>query len=545
MKRLTGMLCILIAVRVFAYDPVIPAKPKLVVGIVVDQMRYDFLYRYYNKYSNSGFKRLMQDGFVCKHHHLPYSQAITAVGHAAAYTGSIPAINGIVGNDWVNRVTGEKEYCVQDTSVKTVGSNNPKAGRMSPQNLMTTTITDQLRIASTFGNKVIGIALKDRGAILPAGHTANAAYWFDTKSGNWITSTYYMSELPAWVKQFNEKKYPAALLARKWETLLPLSAYTESTADDKPYETLIAGKKSPVFPYEFPAGADYSLFPFSPGGNTLTTDFSIRTIQEEQLGKGVKTDFLAISYSTPDYVGHMFGPNSIETEDIYLRLDAELARLLQYLDQQVGKNKYTVFLTADHGITESPGFAAENRLPGGNMELQKILEKIKKSLNEKWGVGDYITTVENYQVYLNRPLLKERNIEIKDVFAIIKAQIIAHPGVSDLFLLENSSSSGINDFLAERYRNSYYPKRSGDIQLVMQPGWIIGFPGGSATHGTPYNNDTQIPLVLFGKGIRKGSLLRDTRTTDLASTIASLLNILPPSGNVGSPITEALDTVNQ
>ncbi len=515
-------------------------QPVLVVGIIVDQMRYDFLYRYYDKYGSEGFKRLMQEGFVCRNHHLPYSQTITAVGHASSYTGSIPAINGIVGNDWVNRITGEKEYCVQDTTVQTVGSNNPKAGRMSPRNLMSTTIPDQLRIAKGFRNKTIGIALKDRGAILPAGHTASAAYWFDTKSGNWISSTYYMKELPEWLKRFNEKKVPATLLARKWETLLPITSYTESTEDNKSYETILAGKKAPVFPYDFQGVADYTLFPISPGGNILTTDLSIQAIEQEKLGKGKETDFLAISYSTPDYVGHMFGPNSIETEDTYLRLDREIARLLHYLDQQLGKGSYTVFLTADHGVTESPGFGIENRLPTGNMELAKILEHVKKSLNEKFGAGEYISAAENYQLYLNKPLLKEKKLEIDDIFVSIREQLITNPGISDVFLLEKIGYSAMNPFLAERYKNSYYPKRSGDIQLVMQPGWIVGFPGSSTSHGTPYNYDTQIPLLLFGNGIRKGELLRSSLSVDLASTLATLLKILSPSGNIGNPIGEAL-----
>lgn len=516
-------------------------QPKLVVGIVVDQMRYDYLYRFYNKYGEGGFKRLLNEGFNCRNNHYQYAHTVTAAGHAAVYTGSIPAINGIIGNDWYDSFAKKPVYCVEDNTVQTVGSTNAGAGRMSPRNLLTSTVTDQLRIATQFRAKTIGVAIKDRGSILPAGHAASGAYWYDAKTGNWVTSTFYRPELPSWLTDFNAKKLPAEYVKRNWTTLLPIAEYTESTPDDQPYESKLSGAAKPVFPYELvsQAGNAFGAVMSTPWGNTMTKDVAIAAIKGENMGKGAVTDFLAISFSTPDRIGHAFGPNSVEEEDIYLRLDLEFADLFSFLDNWTGKGNYSVFLTADHGVMDVPAFWQQHHLPAGLIDANAVSNTIKKSLTDAFGSGDYLLASENYQLYLNHALLKEKKITVDAAYDVIREALLPMAGIADVINLRSLHTTNLNTHLLDLYRNMLHAKRSGDIQLITEPGWIAN--GGTGTdHGSPYHYDTHVPFVLYGWGVTKGETLRYTTVADIAPTIAALLHILPPSGTVGNAVQEAL-----
>ncbi len=516
-------------------------RPKLVVGMVVDQMRYDYWYRYYDKYSEGGFKRLLREGFNCRNHHYHYAMTVTAAGHAAIYTGSIPAISGIVGNEWYDQNQGKVVYCVEDSAAKTVGSNNATAGKMSPKNLLVSTVTDQLRIGSNFQSKVVGVAIKDRGAILPAGHAANAAYWFDSKTGNWITSDFYMKELPKWVQDYNARKRPSELMKLGWQPLLPLDQYTESTADNKPYESKLVGTTSPTLPQDLAgmSGDAFGLLATTPHGNTLTKEMALEAIKNEQLGKGTATDFLAVSFSTPDYVGHAFGPNSVEEEDTYLKLDRDLAEMLTFLDGWVGKGNYLFFISADHGVMDIPGFWKEHKLPAGILDVTKATLLAKADLKTAFGEGEIIRSSENYQFYLNQSVLAEKKITVADVYKVIKQAISKNDGVADVINLRDINNSSLNDYLLKLYKNGTHSKRSGDIQIVTEPGWFAGRLTGT-THGAPYNYDTHIPLLFFGWGINQGETFERTAVADTAPTVSALLKILEPSGNVGTVIKEAI-----
>src|SRR5687767_474642 len=312
-------------------------RPKLVVGIVVDQMRWDYLYRYYDRYTaNGGFKRMINQGFSCENTFINYAPTVTAPGHACLYTGSVPAIHGIAGNEWYDSKAKEYVYCVADTTVQGAGT-TAFAGRMSPRNMLATTITDELRLATNFRSKVIGISFKDRGAVLPAGHSANAAYWYESATGKFISSSYYMQNLPQWVTEFNDKKFPDQYFKSGWNTLYPINTYTQSTADDQAWEGKPFGAEQKGFPYKldhFIGSTNYGSLTGTPYGNSLTRQMAISAIDAEQLGKDSITDFLAVSFSTPDYIGHTFGPNSIEAEDGFLRLDKDLGELLDHLDKR-------------------------------------------------------------------------------------------------------------------------------------------------------------------------------------------------------------------
>ena len=515
-----------------------PDKPKLVVGIVVDQMRYDFLYRYADKYAEGGFKRLMNEGFNCRNNHYDYAPTVTAAGHAAIFTGSIPAINGIIGNEWFNKKSGKVVYCVEDTSVRTVGSDS-KAGLMSPKNLLSSTITDQLKIANNFQSKTIGIALKDRGSILPAGHTANAAYWFDSKNGAWITSTFYMNDLPQWVKDFNNLKMPQKYMAEGWKPLLPIEQYTESTADNQPYEAKLSGEKTPTFPHELAAQAGVNLLEVirtTPFGNTLTKDFALAAIQNENLGKSPKTDFLTVSFSSPDYVGHSFGPNSIEIEDTYLRLDKDIAEILTNLDNTLGKDNYLVFLSADHGVADVPGFAQSQKMPAGVMDMGAVSKEIKAALKTTFGDGEFIRAEDNYQLYLNDSLLKIKKLSYEQIHTVVRETLLKREDISDVIDLHNLANSTLPDYQLSYVKNGLNPRRSGDIMLVLNPSWFTGRKQGT-THGTLYRYDTHVPLLFYGWKVKTGETTLRTNISDISPTVADLLNILEPNGSVGNVIS--------
>jgi predicted AlkP superfamily pyrophosphatase or phosphodiesterase len=517
------------------------ARPKLVVGIVVDQMRYDYLYRYYDQYTEGGFKRMMNEGFNCRNNHYSYALTVTAAGHASAYTGSIPAINGIIGNEWYDPIKKQDVYCVEDSTVQTVGSNNAVVGKMSPKNLLVSTITDQLRIATNFRSKTIGVAIKDRGSILPAGHSANAAYWFDSKTGNWVTSTYYMDDLPQWAKGYNAKKMPAEYLKKGWDLLLTADAYGQSSPDDVAWEGKLPGAKKPVFPYELMgmSGDAFGIVTDTPWGNTITKEMAIEAIKGENLGKGKDTDFIAISFSSPDKIGHRVGPNSIEQQDDFLRLDREFTDLFGFLDTWVGKGEYTVFLTADHGVVDVPGFAASHKLPSGLVDRKLLTETVTNAISEAFGKEKYIVATDNNQLYIDHSLLKKKNITMAAMAAVVRDAALTVPGVADVLDLSDMGKAPLNSYQLELYKNNVNAKRSGDLQVISQPGWFYGTSTGTS-HGTPYNYDTQVPFVMFGWGVNKGETVRRTSVSDIAPTIASLLHILPGSGNIGLPVEEAL-----
>ena len=512
-------------------------KPKLVVGLVVDQMRWDYLYRFNALYGQDGFKRMLKEGFSSENNFIPYMPTYTAVGHTCIYTGTVPAINGIVGNNWFDKLTGKGVYCTDDSTVSTVG-NSGRAGKMSPANMWVTTITDELRLSNNFKSKVIGIALKDRGAILPAGHSANAAYWYDT--GKWITSTYYMNALPAWVEQFNAKDLPGKYMSKDWTTLLPMDKYDLSTEDDKPYETNIKGEKTVTFPHKLSAISDsfkYESFRTTPFANTFTFDFAKAAIENETLGKNTVTDFLAISISSTDYVGHNFGPNSVEVQDMYLRLDKDIADFLLYLDTKLGKGNYTVFLSADHAVAHIPAFLADHKIPGGNFEDGDIRKDLNQLIETDFGVKNAVQSLQNYQVYLN---INELEKQGKDVAAVKKAVIKmlqAKPFIISAFETDKLATVTLPEPLKTMLTNGYNAKRSGDIQFTIKPGYFDGGKKGT-THGLWNPYDAHIPCVFFGWGVKPGKTYRETYMTDIAPTLAAMLQIQMPNGSVGKVITE-------
>lgn len=515
-------------------------RPKLVVGIVIDQMRWDYLYRYYDRYSAGGFKRLMNRGFNCQNTFINYLPSFTAPGHASVYTGSVPSVHGIAANDWIDNNTGRYWYCTEDTSVSSIGGSYA-AGRMSPRNMRSSTITDELRLATNFKSRVFGIAIKDRGSILPAGHLANGAYWFDDSTGNFISSSFYGKNLPPWLQAFNGKRLADSLMARDWELLHPANSYTNSIEDANAYEGKFAGESSSAFPHSAKGmkNRGYYGLRYFPGGNTITFQAAKACIKGEDLGGRTTTDFLCVSFSTTDYAGHQFGPNSVEMEDMFLRFDMELAAFLTYLDNRLGMGNYTIFLTADHGAAHNYRFLEDKKMPAGSCDLSAT--DLNKALKSRFGKDSLVKAITNYQVYFNNDRLVASGYTGKEIKQVAMEWLRKQKGVAYAIDMDDIANSPIPEPVKTMVVNGYNRGRSGSIQVVLDPAWYGGHYTTGTTHGTWNPYDTHIPLLLYGWGVPKGRTHRNVNMTDIAPTLAALLHIQMPNGCVGEAITEITD----
>lgn len=518
-------------------------RPRLVIGIVVDQMRYDYLYRYSDKFGDGGFKRLLGQGFLFTNTHFNYIPTYTGPGHASVYTGTTPSLHGIIANDWYDRTTGENMYVTQDRAVAGVGGQGSHT-QMSPRNLLSTTVTDELRLATNRRSKVIGVSLKDRGSILPAGHLANGAYWYEDKTGHWVTSTFYMKALPEWVKRFNDRKLADRYLSKPWQTLFPLESYKGGLPDGSPYRRAYKGEKFNRFPHDLPrlqASAGRALLKATPMGNTFTLDMALEAIREEKLGQGPETDFLTISFSSTDYVGHQFGIQSIEVQDTYARLDREIERLLGYVDQHFGADQVLMFLTADHAAAETPAHMQALQLPGGIFDSRGLQKNLTRHLSDIYGEGDWVSRYQNQQIYLNRKLIAEKRLDLRSLTQSCEEFIAALPGVYKTFSMEDLAGSG-HDLLETQLHQGIHPLRSGDVVFQLLPGWFDApyAAAGGTTHGSGYSYDTHVPLIWYGWKVKHGTSASHVSITDVAVTVSDLLHIAQPSAATGTPLSDYL-----
>lgn len=510
--------------------------PKLVIGLVVDQMRWDYLYRFKDLYGKRGFERLLKNGYSCENTLIKHIPTFTAVGHTGIFSGSVPAIHGIIGNYWFDKKNNKLVYCTGDSTVSGVGSDNNN-GKMSPRNLLADEIGDELRLSNNFQSKVIGIALKDRSAILSAGQSANAAYWFDDKTGNFISSTYYMKNLPKWVEQFNNEKKPDRYKQQTWITKLSLDKYTLSSNDNVDFESHFPGEKTNIFPHHLNVDTvnKYEAFKTSPFGNTFTFDFAKSVIENENLGKGNFTDFLAVSLSSTDNIGHLFGPNSVEIEDTYLRLDQDIASFIDYMDSILGRNNYLIMLSSDHGVAHNSGFLGSHQLNGSNFSIKELTMQLNNFIEDNYRIKEGIKRIENYQIYLSDTILNNNLGEV--IVNEIIRKIESNTSISSAFELKKLNQTILPDNIKSVVSNSYCENRSGDIQIVPKPAYYNAGKKNS-THGLWNPYDSHVPLIWFGWKIKSGKTYREVHLSDIAPTLSSFLNIQMPNGCVGMPIQE-------
>lgn len=541
MKYLFSFFAVILVAN-FSFGQTNSDKPKLVVGIVVDQMRYDYLTRFENRFGEGGFKRMMNEGFNCKNNHFNYIPTYTGPGHASIYTGTTPKYHGIISNNWYDKDEKKTVYCAGDDSMVSVGTEGAE-GQMSPHRMKTTTFADENRLFTQMKGKSIGISLKDRGAILPAGHSANAAYWFQGKlEGHFITSTHYMTELPNWVKKYN-KSDSVSKYMKEWNTLYNIETYVESGTDINAFEGGFNGKETASFPYDLKTlsveNGGFDILKVTPYGNSIVTDFAIAAIDGEDLGKDNITDVLAVSFSSTDYIGHNFGVNSKEVQDTYLRLDQDLKRLFDALDDKVGKGEYTVFLTADHGAVHVPSYLQSVKIPAAYVNSNANKQKLNNFMFNTFKATELIENVSNNQVFLDYTKLKELGLNLSDVQDAIVNEIITYDIVDKAYSGAVFTTSGFTTGIEELLQNGFNQKRSGDVVFEYNPATISYSKTGS-THGSGLSYDTHIPLLFFGKGINKGSSHQKTRIVDIAPTISALLGISFPNGNTGNPIEMVL-----
>lgn len=520
-------------------------RPKLVVGIVVDQMRYDYLTRFYSKYGEDGFKRLLNEGFSCENSHYNYMPTYTAVGHASIYTGTTGSSHGIISNYWYDKFERKSIYCVDDLNYAAVGTADP-GEQKSPYRMMTTTVTDELRLSQNMKGKTIAVGLKDRSAVLPGGHSSNGSYWFHgLDEGNFVTSAYYMDALPKWVNKFNESGLKENYIAMKWETLYPIKEYTESIEDDNVYEEAFAGEVKPVFPHDLPELKDlngrFDLLKTTPFGNSLVMQFAKAAVEGEKLGARGYTDFLAISFSSPDYIGHRFGVDSKEVQDTYLRLDRDLAELLDFLDQKLGKDQYTVFLTADHGAVQVPAYLKSNKIPAGYFDETAFGNFIREHCASRWESSEIVEDISNFQIFLNHEKLKELKLTKEEVSDDLVDLIINFEGVNKAVTGLTLQRAQFSYGILSRLQKGYNQKLSGDVLWILDPAFIGSYSHKGSTHGTGYSYDTHVPVIFYGKGIKKGATREPVEIIDVAPTISSLLKISFPNGSNGRVIESALE----
>lgn len=516
-------------------------KPRLVVGIVVDQMRNDYIYRYWNRYGNGGFKRLVNEGFYFKNAHYNYTPTYTGPGHCSIYTGTTPKSHGIIANDWFLKASGKYMYCVDDSSVSTVGSNN-KNGLKSPKNQLSSTIGDEMKMSSTQRSKVFSVALKDRSSILPGGHMADAAFWYDDDSGNFISSSWYLKELPQWLKDFNDKKFVETYLEKGWQPLYALDTYTNSLPDENNYENAANKKEKAVFPYDYKTFLDknnYSVIESTPYGNSITKDLAMACIINEGLGNDEVTDLFSLSFSSTDHVGHYYGPRSVEIEDIYLRLDKDMEEFLNFLDKQVGKNNYTVFLTADHGGSDVPTHLLDNKSDGGYIKQKQLVTKIKNFFYTTYGDSLLYRNTSNEQVFIDEKKVNDLKLDKNKVEETLAEFLITIKGIAEAYpsaAIKNKSGKA-NDYLT-LLANGYNQKLSGNVCYIYEPGWM--YDGGKkvVTHCGSYNYDTHVPVLFYGNGIKKGDSFKYISITQIAPTICELLQINQPNSTIAEPLND-------
>ncbi len=507
-------------------------KPRLVVQIVVSQMRYDYLLRFADNFGEKGFHTLVREGSLCKRAMYDYALTRTGSGLATLSTGTNPAMHGVVGERWFNYTTGEEIALAADKKAFTVGSDEYD-GQYSPRGLMAGTVGDQLKSAYR-DSKVVSVALDPVSAVVMGGHAADAVYWLNGKNGHWVTSNYYASELPAWVRKFNDDGAVAGYSSQKWEISRPLKSYRNEEYTD----ISVDSTRGISFDFLTRKRYDYDRLRSSPAGNALVRDFAVQAIIYEGLGNDDAPDMLNIVFDASRHIGEKYGTGSIELEDSYYRLDEELATLLDFLETQVGRDRLLVVLTSDHGASDP--IRADSRMPAGLFDNGQFAAIIAGFLGAQLGPGDWLLKFDNRQIYLNRSLIYQKGHRLEDIQDQVANFAIQFSGVSQAVTATALRNGHFAQGVMGRMQNSFFPRNSGDVVINLMPGWIEFSDGKLSDSGSPYNYDTHVPLLWFGGVVGTADVERVVNLSDVAPTIADILGIAPPPAATGNPIPEIL-----
>lgn len=525
-----------------AYLP--PDKPTLVVGIVVEQMRFDQLERMRDKLSENGIKKLINEGAFFRNASFDYMLTQSAPGYATIATGTEPSYHGITSDSWYVPLRNEFIYCTKDISVNPVGGSY-ESGLHSPVNLNPSTFSDELKTATGRKARVYSVGIKEHAAIFSGGHSADGVFWYDNTTGTWMSSTYYMKELPSWVIEFNGSKYTDTYLNMTWNLLKQPSDYSTCLPDSNKFETGFNGLNH--FPYDLNklsrasgrgAGRNYAFLRETPFSDALTTDFAIRLIENEKLGTDEVTDFLSVCYSATDYIGHRFGPSSVEAGDAILRLDKNIETLLTYLNDKLGKKNILVYFTATHGVSEVPSVMEDSKIPAGYFKHNQALQLLRSYLNAVYGEGDWVRGFSERQVFLNRTLIEDARIPIEDIQKKTARFLIQFSGVNSAYPYYAFESSDFVNGHLRKIVNSFSPQRSGDVIVILNPGWVEKEGDQITNHNSPYDYDSRVPLIWYGWTVNRMSVMRKVNMTDIAATLSSLCRIPTPNACTGEPLAE-------
>ncbi len=517
-------------------------RPELIIGIVLDQMRPDQIHKYWDKFGPGGFKKLMNNGTVSMQAGFHYYNTQSAPGSATIATGTQPAVHGIVSDDWFELLHEDMTHATADPSVSSAGGSYEN-GKYSPVNLLVSTLGDGLKLSTRSQSKVYGIGLENEMAVLSVGHAADAAFWFDTERGNWITSSFYRDSLPEWLTLFNDKRFPDLYLDRSWTPLLPGQPDSLYLPDSLQTRNGFDGIRG--FPYDLSRISridrrtkDYSYLLCTPFGQTLTMDLAQTLILEEGLGQDEHPDMIMINLSTPGAVAVRFGSGSREMEDVFLRLDRDLEHLLTNVENHIGENRILVFLTATHGMQMEPKYLESLKLPVGRFSRQQALSLLRSYLNVKYGKGEWVKGYYGNSIFLNRTLIEDSQIKLNELRMQVANFMVQFAAVTDAVSATTLSAGEFSENIRGFVQNGYHPKRSGDVLIVLRSGWTLDEPGRT---GTGYNYDRKVPLIWYGWKIGKRSIYRDIDMADIAPTLSFFLNIPPPDAASGSPILELLE----
>ncbi|HRR15418.1 MAG TPA: alkaline phosphatase family protein [Bacteroidales bacterium] len=526
-----------------AYIP--PEKPKLIVSIIVEQLRYDQIEKLKDRFGEDGIRRLINEGTTFKNANFNYVLTQSSTGHATIASGTEPSFHGIISDYWYVPLKNEIIYCTQDKEVGPVGGSYEQ-GLHSPAQLLTSTFSDELALATKGKARIFSIGLKESSAILSAGHAANGVFWFDNTTGTWMSSSWYMKELPAWVNDFNAMKLSETYLNNIWSPLRGKEVYSDFLPDSNSFEAGFGGIC--WFPYDLkkmrskgiPDGMkDYYLIRETPFGNSFTKDFAIRLIKEEALGQDDITDFLSVCFSANDYIGHRFGPSSVEAADAILRLDADIAELIKFLNETIGKKNVLVYLTASHGVSEIPAVLESNRIPSGYFRPNQAMQLLRLYLNAVYGQGDWVKGYWQNQVFLNRTLIEDARISLDEMQKKVARFLVQHSGVAAAFPLSVfEANEFISGSLPDKASNNYIPQRSGDVLIVLSPGWVERSDNRVTDHNSHYDYDTHVPLIWYGWTVNRATVTRKVNMTDIAPTLSVMCGIPLPNACTGEPINE-------
>jgi Uncharacterized proteins of the AP superfamily len=520
-----------------------PDKPKLIVQIVVSQMRYDFIHRYWSNFSEDGFRVLVNEGTFCKNARYNYLLTQSAPGIATFETGAQPATHGIVSDKWYSRSANEMVEATVDKRYRGVGGDD-QYGSLSPRNMMASTLGDAIKLWDP-KSRVISISLNPQSATLGAGHSGDAAYWLNPYSGVWMTSSYYLANLPDWVKDFNKKKFADTYVEQSWETLLPLGSYQGqqlSAIDTTKQNEVNDKRKSPMVIIQSlfkdkQKNHDYNILTTTPYGITYTNDFATTAIVNENLGKDSSTDLLTIVFSSTGEICQKYGTNSVELEDAYYRLDRELAHLMSFLNENIGKENVLIVLTSDHGTPDTPGNLSTVRIPNGFFEPKASMALLRSYLSVTYGKGDWVKAYDQKQIYLNRTLIEDSNIKLSEFQEKVRDFMVQFTGVAGAATATTMVNAAFSQGNFYKMQNSFNDKRSGDIIFFLEPGWVERTEKPTA-ESSPYSYDAHVPLIFYGWKIKRKSILTPVDIADVAPTTATLIDISWPNAATGKPLEE-------